>query len=88
MSTNQDQQITDVSIYIAALQTTFRPAYDAFHTTHWFTTEEVYTAIKSIDPSASISKDQIFQAMTDAGFKFQNRPGASGCDFRWMLQAR
>jgi len=26
--------------------------------------------------------------MTDAGFKFQNRLGASGCDFRWMLQVR
>lgn len=26
--------------------------------------------------------------MTSAGFKFQNRPGASGCDFRWMLQER
>nr|DAT63083.1 MAG TPA: hypothetical protein [Caudoviricetes sp.] len=26
--------------------------------------------------------------MTDAGFKFQNRPGASGCDFRWMLELK
>lgn len=89
MNNNNDQEhITDISIYIAALQTTFRPASDARHATHWFSTDEVHAAIKSIDPSASISKDQIFDAMVDAGFKFQNRPGASGCDFRWMLQVR
>lgn len=55
---------------------------------HWFSTDEVYTAIKNLDPSASITKEQVFQAMIDAGFKFQNRPGASGCDFRWMFQER
>lgn len=84
----QNESITDISIYIAALQSTFRPAPDARHTTHWFSTDEVYTAIKRLDPSAAITKEQLFQAMTDAGFKFQNRPGASGCDFRWMLQVR
>lgn len=85
---NQEQKITDISIYIAGLQATFRPASDARHTTHWFSTDEVYIAIKHLDPSADITKEQIFQAMTDAGFKFQNRPGASGCDFRWMLELK
>lgn len=84
----QNESTTDISIYIAALQSTFRPAPDARHATHWFSTDEVYTAIKRLDPSAAITKEQLFQAMTDAGFKFQNRPGASGCDFRWMLQVR
>ena len=75
---NQEQKITDISIYIAGLQATFRPASDARHT----------IAIKHLDPSADITKEQIFQAMTNAGFKFQNRPGASGCDFRWMLELK
>ena len=83
-----ENKVTDVSIYIAALQVTFKPAFDARHTTHWFTTDEVYTAIKKLDPSADISRDDIFSAMTDAGFNFQNRPGASGCDFRWMLELK
>lgn len=83
--TNKDEKRTDVSIYMAALQATYRPAPDVRHTTHWFTTDEVYEAIKQLDPSADISKDQIFQAMTEAGFHFQNRPGSSGCNFRWML---
>lgn len=85
---DQEPKITDISIYIAGLQATFRPAQDARHTTHWFSTDEVYSAIKRLDPAATITKEQLFKAMTDAGFKFQNRPGASGCDFRWMLQER
>lgn len=85
---DQEPKITDISIYIAGLQAMFRPAQDARHTTHWFSTDEVYSAIKRLDPAAAITKEQLFKAMTDAGFKFQNRPGASGCDFRWMLQVR
>ena len=85
---DQEPKITDISSYIAGLQATFRPAQDARHTTHWFSTDEVYSAIKRLDPAAAITKEQLFKAMTDAGFKFQNRPGASGCDFRWMLQVR
>lgn len=30
---NQEQKITDISIYIAGLQATYRPAPDARHTT-------------------------------------------------------
>lgn len=53
---NQEQKITDISIYIAGLQATFRPASDARHTTHWFSTDEVYIAIKHLDPSADITR--------------------------------
>lgn len=44
---NKDEKITDISIYIAALQATYKPAPDVRHTTHWFTTNEVYDAISS-----------------------------------------
>ena len=71
MNNNQETKITNISIYIAGLQATYRPAPDPRHTTHWFSTDEVYTAIKRLDPSADITKEQLFQAMTDAGFKFQ-----------------
>ena len=50
---DQEPKITDISIYIAGLQATFRPAQDARHTTHWFSTDEVYSAIKRLDPAAS-----------------------------------
>lgn len=84
----QEQKITDISIHIASLSASFKPAPDARHATHWFTTDEVYDAIRRIDPGAQISKEQVHQAMLDAGYKYQNRPGSSGLDFRWMLQAK
>jgi len=77
----------DIRIYINSLSTSFCPAVNAESTTHWFTTEEVYNAIKSIDPASKITKAQVFQGMIDAGYKFQIRPGASGCNFKWMLKA-
>ena len=84
----EKQDITDISIHIAALSASFKPAMDARHTTHWFTTDEVYDAIRRIDPGAQISKEQVHQAMLDAGYRYQNRPGSSGIDFRWMLQSK
>lgn len=85
---NPQEKITDISIYIAALSTTFAPAKDPAHATHWFTTEEVIVAIKELDPSATISKDEIFQALWNAGYRFGQRPCSQGLSFRWMLTAK
>ena len=52
------------------------------------TTDEIYDAIRRIDPGAEISKSQVHQAMLDAGYQYRVRPGSNGIDFRWMLQAR
>lgn len=54
-----EQPITDVSIYIAALQTTYRPASAPAEATHFFSTSEVVDAIKEIEPSAKVSPTQI-----------------------------
>lgn len=78
----------DTSGYASALMESYRPALSASETTHWFSTDEVYTAIKGIDPTADLDKADVYQMMQNAGFRYQNRPGASGCDFRWMLQAK
>lgn len=84
----EQKPITDISIQIAALSASFKPAYDVKSTTHWFTTEEIYEAIIQIDPGADVDKKQIHQSMLDAGFQYRIRPGSSGIEFRWMLQAR
>lgn len=86
--TDKQERITDISIYIAALQSTHRPAPDVRQTTHWFTTDEVYQAIKDIDPGAKITKDQVHNAMIAAGYQYQSRPGTHGLEFRWMLRAK
>ena len=64
---DKEQTITDISIHVAALSASFKPAPDARHTTHWFTTDEVFDAIRRIDPGVQITKDQVHQAMHDAG---------------------
>ena len=84
----QEQPITDISIYIAALQITYLPASAPAEATHFFSTAEVVDAIKEIDSSAKVSPPQIFKALRQAGFDFCNRPGAHGLEFKWMFRER
>lgn len=72
--------------YMEALKQTFLPALSESETTHWFSTDEVYDAIKKISPGASITKEEVYDAMIGAGFRFKCRPGALALDFKWMLK--
>ena len=85
---NDELPITDISIYVAALQTTYRPASAPAEATHFFSTAEVIDAIRGIDPSARVSPVQVFDALRQAGFNFCNRPGAHGLEFKWMFRER
>ena len=84
----QEQPITDISIYVAAISTTYRPASAPAEATHFFSTAEVVDAIKEIEPSAKVSPEQVFSALRDAGYEFCNRPGAHGLEFKWMFRER
>ena len=84
----QEQPVTDISLYVAALQTTYRPASAPAEATHFFSTTEVVDAIRGIDPSAKVSPVQVFDALRQAGFDFCNRPGAHGLEFKWMFRER
>ena len=83
-----EQSFTDISIYVAALSTTYRPVSAPAEATHFFSTTEVVDAIKEIDPSAKISSDLVFSALHDAGYRFCNRPGTHGLEFKWMFRER
>lgn len=83
---NPEQPVTDISIYIAALSATYRPASAPAEATHFFSTAEVVDAIRDIDPSARVSPVQVFDALRQAGFNFCNRPGAQGLEFKWMFR--
>ena len=78
---NDEQPITDISIYVASLSLTYRPA----EATHFFSTPEVIEAIRDLNPSAKICAEQVFSALRDAGYSFCNRPGAQGLEFKWMF---
>ena len=83
---NDEQPITDISIYVAALSSTYRPASTPAETTHFFPSPEVIDAIRNLDPSAKVCAEQITKALLDAGYKFCNRPGAQGLEFKWMFR--
>lgn len=75
-------------VYIQALSSVFKPVSSANEATHWFTTDEVYEAIKNINPGVGITKEQVHDTLINAGYTYQPRPGSFGLDFRWMLKAK
>ena len=75
-------------VYIDALMSTYAPATSPEEATHWFSTDEVYDAIRRLDPSTEISKSDVFEGLQSAGFRFQPRPGTQGIDFKWMLKLK
>lgn len=84
----EQAQPADISGYIVALGRSYEPALTPSYATHWFSTDEVVDAIRDIDPSAKVSKEQMFQALSDAGYKYGIKPGSQGLMFRWMMRAR
>ena len=82
----QEQPITDISVYVAALSSTYRPASTPAEATHFFSTPEVVDAIRNLDPSAKVCAEQITAALLSAGYNFCNRPGAQGLEFKWMFR--
>lgn len=85
---NTEQPITDISIYIAALQKTYVPAPTPADATHFFSTAEVVDAIREIDPSAKIAPTEVFSALRNVGFDFCNRRGSQGLEFKWMFREK
>lgn len=84
----EGRPVTDISVYVAALSATYRPARTPAETTHWFSTHEVADAIRQIDPSAKVDENLVFQALRDAGYDFCNRPGSQGLQFKWMFREK
>ena len=80
--------MNEPSVYIDALMSTYAPAASPEEATHWFSTDEVYDAIRRLDPSTEISKTDVFEGMQSAGLRFQHRPGTQGIDFKWMLKLK
>lgn len=83
-----EEKITDISIYVASLSCIYSPAKTPADTTHWFSTDEILNAICELNPGAKLSKEHIFEAMHAAGYNFANRPCAQGLAFKWMLKEK
>ena len=86
---SQEQtQPADISGYIDALKSSYEPARTPSDVTNWFSTDDVVDAIKDIDPGAKVSKEQVYQALLQAGFEYRAKPGTQGLQFRWMMRAK
>ena len=59
MSQNNE---TKMDSYITALMNVYSPATNESDATHWFSTEDVYEAIKKIDPGTSVFTSSLFQS--------------------------
>lgn len=84
---DQERRMQD-NDYIASLMSVYAPALSESEATHWFTTQEVFEAIKKIDPATSLTVNDVYTSLRDAGFRYQPRSGTIGCEFRWMLKRK
>ena len=75
----------DLSPYINAILTRFRPTETSAEATHRFSTSEVREAIKQLNPGIDASEADVYNAMTEAGFSFDTAPGAQSLRFQWLL---
>lgn len=75
---------SNVDQYMDSLMDLYNPTGNQSDATHQFSTDEIYDAIKSLNPGVEISKNDIYNAMINRGFIFKPRLGA-GLEFRWLL---
>ena len=80
---NTEQPITDISIYIAALQKTYAPAPTPADATHFFSTAEVVDAIREIDPSAKSCANRGVLCSPQCRFRFLQSPWITRLEFKW-----
>lgn len=77
--------MTELEIYIEAIRKRFRPATEDT-ATHFFTTEEVVSAIQSQNPAIDgLNRDVVHDALLEAGFRLGTLKGTQSISFRWMM---
>lgn len=85
MNNNPDKPSSDISDFIVAIRSHFRPAENPEEATHRYSTAEIREAIVELNPGLSITDADVFVAMREAGFTFDTVPGAQSLMFKWLL---
>ena len=81
----RQEQAPDLTPYINVIRQRFMPAEIPSEATHRFSTAEVKRAITSLNPGISVSDAHTFDAMIEAGFRFETVPGSQSLIFQWLL---
>lgn len=77
--------MSELGIYIDAIMKRFRPATEDT-ATHFFTTEEVESAIRTQNPSIEgLNRAVVHDALLEAGFRLGTQRGTQSITFRWMM---
>ena len=63
----------------------FKPALSLNDATNTLTTEEVYLAIKRLNPSTEVNITDIFAMMEENGFIYTPDPNQFTFEFKWLL---
>lgn len=63
----------------------YAPAADIAHATDFLSTAEIVEALNQFHPGAKVNDEQIFQAMTDAGYRYTPDPGKMTFQLKWMI---
>ena len=79
------EQAPDLTPYIDVIRQRFMPAKIPSDATHRFSTAEVRQAITSLNPGINVSDSHTYDAMIEAGFRFETVPGSQSLIFQWLL---
>lgn len=63
----------------------YAPASDISKATDFLSTGEIAEALNQFHPGAKVNEEQIFQAMTDAGYRYCPDPGKMTFQLKWMI---
>ncbi len=82
---SNERKSVDLSPYIDVIQQRFFPASSREEATQRFSTQEVRAAIKQLNPGLEVYETHVFDAMVEAGFRFDSIPGNQSLQFQWLL---
>ncbi len=78
----QSEFITQI---ISQFATWYAPASDIVYATDFLSTAEIVEALNQFHPGAKVNDEQIFDAMTAAGYLYCPDPGKMTFQLKWMI---
>ena len=63
----------------------YAPATDIAKATDFLSTAEIAEALNQFHPGAKVNTEQIFDAMTGAGYQYCPDPGKMTFQLKWMI---
>ncbi|MCC8186493.1 MAG: 5-formyltetrahydrofolate cyclo-ligase [Bacteroides sp.] len=73
-----------INLFTEAFSNRYRPVRTIQEATHFFSTQELFRELKQINPGLNISIDQVHDAMIEAGYIYQAKPGYQSIKLFWL----